>query len=184
MMPSTHVRVAAIGRPSDALFPVQNVPVARCIAARGGCYGGSAIDYDPPDHGRAEGVAAVDALNARFFAAFFEVDQRAVHRDDGDRVAGGLLDEAHEVRAVQPHARVAGVGVARDELLLGLENALVEEEADGLLRVVEQPHRRHAARQQLQLLGQVLGEREALLGLLPARGDDGGLEEQGKGKVE
>ena len=71
-----HVRVVAIGKAGDSLFPVQNVPLARCVAARGGCYGGTLINYDPPALGEAVHVARMDELNARFFPAFALADCR------------------------------------------------------------------------------------------------------------
>ena len=71
-----HVRCTAIGTARDCLptnwsectsahhaVPLQPVPLVRCVAAQGGCYGGNDVDYEPPD--MPAGKAAIDEMNTR-----------------------------------------------------------------------------------------------------------------------
>jgi hypothetical protein len=71
-----HIRCTAIGTARDCLadnwsecvaaahgLQPPPVPLARCVAAQGGCYGGNRFDYEPPE--LPVGKTAIDAINTR-----------------------------------------------------------------------------------------------------------------------
>lgn len=71
-----HICCSAIGTARDCLaknwsdgvaaahgLQPQPVPLARCVAAQGGCYGGNHLDYEPPE--LPAGKATIDAINTR-----------------------------------------------------------------------------------------------------------------------